>query len=79
MKYFKGLTLAAISLLAAVSYAEEAAAPDTAPDVPSDVKVLQTDTFDSFMDEHPLVLAECKFTARLPFDSSLFIKSKDCL
>lgn len=62
MKHFRGLTLAAISLLAAVSYAEDVVAPDVA----SDVKVLQTDTFDSFMNEHPLVLAECKFYLLLP-------------
>jgi protein disulfide-isomerase A1 len=51
MKQFKELSFAVLSLLAAVSYAE---------DVASDVKVLQKDTFDSFVSEHPLVLAECK-------------------
>lgn len=79
MKYFRGLTLAAISLLAAVSYAEEVVAPDAATDIPSDVKVLQTDTFDSFMTEHPLVLAECKLIASPPFDNSSFIMPESCL
>lgn len=62
MKHFRGLTFAALSLLAAVAFAEDVVAPAD-PDVPSDVKVLQTDTFDSFMNDNPLVLAECKFIA----------------
>lgn len=59
MKHFRGLTFAAISLLAAVSYAEDVVAPD----VPSDVKVLNTESFDGFMNDNPLVLAECEFIA----------------
>lgn len=72
MKHFRGLTFAAISLLAAVSYAEDVVAPDVA----SDVKVLQTDTFDSFINEHPLVLAECKLTYYLYF--SVYHAEKEC-
>lgn len=62
MKQFKKFTFAAISLLAAVAYAE---------DVTSDVKVLQKDTFDGFVNEHPLVLAECTYCFFPPFIWSL--------
>lgn len=65
MKQFKELTFAALSLLAAVSFAEDVAS-DIKSDVNSDVKVLQKDTFDSFVNEHPLVLAECKFFSLSP-------------
>jgi hypothetical protein len=59
MKGFKELSAVAISLLAASASAEDADAA-AAPDAPSDVHVLGTDTFESFVKDHPLVLAECK-------------------
>jgi protein disulfide-isomerase A1 len=61
MKGFKELSAVALSLLAYTASAEEAApeAAPEAPEAPSDVHVLKTDTFDSFVKEHPLVLAEC--------------------
>lgn len=55
MKGFKELSAVALSLLAATVFAEEAA---EGADVPSDVKVLTTDTFEPFVKENPLVLAE---------------------
>lgn len=61
MKGFAELSAVALSLLAATVFAEEVA-PDAeaAAEVPSDVKVLTTDTFAPFLKENPLVLAECK-------------------
>jgi hypothetical protein len=59
MKGFKELSAVALSLLAATVFAEEAA--DAQPEVPSDVKVLTTDTFEPYLKENPLVLAECSF------------------
>jgi protein disulfide-isomerase A1 len=53
MKQFKEFIFAATSLLAAVAYAE-----DVVSDIDSDVTVLQKDTFESFVGDHPLVLAE---------------------
>jgi len=50
MKQFKELTAAVLTILATVVCAEEPAL--------SDVKVLAKDTFDGFMNENPLVLAE---------------------
>ena len=71
MKGFKELSAVALSLLAYTVSAEEAAA-EAAAEAPSDVHVLKTDTFESFVKEHPLVLAECLFPRRhilfsLPF------------
>jgi protein disulfide-isomerase A1 len=57
MKGFKELSAVALSLLAFTVSAEDAAAAEA----PSDVHVLKTDTFESFVKENPLVLAECLF------------------
>jgi len=59
----------AISLLAASVSAEDADA-GAAPDAPSDVHVLGKDTFESFVKDHPLVLAECKL---LPLELFWFL------
>jgi hypothetical protein len=59
MKGFKELSAVALSLLAFTVSAEEAAAA-AAEEVPSDVHVLKTDTFEPFVKENPLVLAECE-------------------
>jgi hypothetical protein len=55
MKTFMQLSALALGLLACTTSAEEAA------EAPSDVHVLKTDTFESFLNENPLVLAECQF------------------
>jgi protein disulfide-isomerase A1 len=56
MKGFKELSAVALSLLAYTVSAEDVA------EAPSDVHVLKTDTFDSFVKENPLVLAECSLS-----------------
>lgn len=61
MKQFKELTAAVLTLLATVAYAQEGEAPAD----PSDVNVLSKGNFTSFVTEHPLVLAECKFAIPL--------------
>ena len=64
MKAFKELSAVALSLLAATVFAheghEEAAEADL-PEVPSDVKVLTTESFEPFVAENPLVLAKAMF------------------
>lgn len=62
MKGFKELSAVALSLLAATVFAEDAAAEEKA----SDVKVLTTESFEPFLKENPLVLAECKLRPELP-------------
>ncbi|KAL7266632.1 protein disulfide-isomerase precursor [Rhizina undulata] len=77
MKQFKELAAVAISLLATIACAEDAP--------PSDVHTLQTDTFDSFIAEHPLVLAEfyapwcghCKALAPEYEDAATKLKEKE--
>ena len=59
MKHFKELAAVVLTLLATVASAEDVA-PSDIPSDPSDVKVLGKDTFDTFLSEHPLVLAECE-------------------
>jgi hypothetical protein len=56
MKGFKELSAVALSLLAFTVSAEDVA------ETPSDVHVLKTDTFEPFVKENPLVLAECPFS-----------------
>lgn len=56
MKAFKELSAIALSFLAVTASAEGAVADEVA----SDVHALKTDNFESFIKEHPLVLAECK-------------------
>jgi len=70
MKHFKELTAAVLTLLATVACAQDGEAPPTEP---SDVNVLGKETFDSFVTEHPLVLAECKFA--IPFLRLLYSSS----
>lgn len=63
MKGFKELSAVALSLLACTVYAHEGGHGEDAeaevPVVDSKVHVLTTDSFESFVKENPLVLAEC--------------------
>lgn len=48
------------SFVALLSLATMVFGEGTEGEVPSDVKQLTKDTFDAFVAEHPLLLAECK-------------------
>ncbi|CAZ83168.1 unnamed protein product [Tuber melanosporum] len=81
MKHFKELTAAVLTLLATVAYAQDGEAPSA----PSDVNTLGKETFDSFVTEHPLVLAEfyapwcghCKALAPEYEDAATKLKEKE--
>ncbi|KAG0644882.1 putative disulfide-isomerase [Tuber brumale] len=83
MKHFKELTAAVLTLLATVAYAQEGETPSA----PSDVNTLGKETFDSFVTEHPLVLAEfyapwcghCKALAPEYEDAATKLKEKEIL
>lgn len=64
MKGFKELSAVALSLLACTVYAHEGGHDEPEAEAEavianSDVHILKTDTFDAFVKENPLVLAEC--------------------
>ena len=72
MKGFRELSAVAFSLLACTVRAEDVASEGAPDEVPSDVRILGTGSFDSFVTEHPLVLAECQYPR---FSSQTYFQS----